>query len=66
MSRLFLELPRHGAHWEPVTWNEEERGTGTDRGATLPDSFIQDATPDVPGEAATTPEVLKEAIASLS
>jgi catechol 2,3-dioxygenase len=33
--------------WEPVTWNEEERGTGTYWGATLPDSFIKYATPDV-------------------
>lgn len=33
--------------WEPVTWNEEERGTGTYWGAALPDSFIQYATPNV-------------------
>ncbi len=53
--------------WEPVTWNEEERGTGTYWGATLPDSFIEYATPDVQGEpAAKAPEVLKDAIASLS
>lgn len=53
--------------WEPVTWNEEERGTGTYWGATLPDSFIQYGTPDVktPNQA-PAPEVLKEAIASLS
>jgi catechol 2,3-dioxygenase len=35
--------------WEPVLWNEEERGTGTYWGATLPDSFINYATPDVEG-----------------
>ena len=53
--------------WEPVTWNEEERGTGTYWGATLPDSFIQYGTPNVQGEAtAKSPEILKEAIASLS
>ena len=52
--------------WEPVTWNEEERGTGTYWGATLPDSFIEYATPDVQGEVTKAPEVLKEAIASLS
>jgi catechol 2,3-dioxygenase len=33
--------------WEPVTWNEEERGTGVYWGSTLPDSFINYATPDV-------------------
>jgi catechol 2,3-dioxygenase len=33
--------------WEPITWNEEERGTGTYWGATLPESFINYATPDV-------------------
>ena len=33
--------------WQPVTWNEEERGTGTYWGGALPDSFIQYATPDV-------------------
>jgi catechol 2,3-dioxygenase len=45
--------------WEPVTWNEEERGTGTYWGATLPDSFIQYATPNIEGEGAEpvkTPE----------
>jgi catechol 2,3-dioxygenase len=43
--------------WEPVTWDEEERGTGTYWGATLPDSFIQYATPNVEGEGAgKTPE----------
>jgi catechol 2,3-dioxygenase len=36
--------------WEPVTWSEEERGTGVYWGATLPDSFIQYATPNVEGE----------------
>ncbi|HTP99151.1 MAG TPA: VOC family protein [Casimicrobiaceae bacterium] len=33
--------------WEPVTWNEDERGTGVYWGGALPDSFIQYATPDV-------------------
>ena len=43
--------------WEPVTWNEEERGTGTYWGAALPESFIQYATPDVKaGEAVKAPE----------
>ena len=36
--------------WQPVTWDEEERGTGTYWGAALPDSFIQYATPNVAGE----------------
>ncbi len=52
--------------WEPVTWNEQERGTGTYWGAKLPDSFIEYATPNVPAEGVgAVPEVLKEAIASL-
>jgi catechol 2,3-dioxygenase len=45
--------------WEPVTWNEEERGTGTYWGATLPESFIKYATPNIEGEGADagkTPE----------
>lgn len=52
--------------WEPVIWSEEERGTGTYWGAKLPDSFIEYATPDVRGEVSQSPEILKEAIASLS
>jgi catechol 2,3-dioxygenase len=53
--------------WEPVTWDETERGTGTYWGARLPDSFIEYATPDVTADApAPVPEVLKQAIASLS
>jgi catechol 2,3-dioxygenase len=31
--------------WQPVTWNEEERGTGVYWGGALPESFIQYATP---------------------
>lgn len=33
--------------WEPVTWNEDERGTGVYWGGALPNSFIHYATPDV-------------------
>ncbi|MCW5746551.1 MAG: VOC family protein [Alphaproteobacteria bacterium] len=33
--------------WEPVIWNEEERGTGVYWGAELPESFLTYATPDV-------------------
>jgi len=36
--------------WEPVTWDEEERGTGVYWGATLPPSFIEYATPNVSAE----------------
>lgn len=36
--------------WQPVTWNERERGAGTYWGAALPESFIQYGTPDVGGE----------------
>ncbi len=35
--------------FEPVTWNEEERGTGVYWGAALPESFLNYATPDVGG-----------------
>ena len=53
--------------WEPVTWNEDERGAGTYWGAKLPDSFIEYGTPNVAGAPpAKVPEVLKDAIASLS
>lgn len=42
--------------WKPVTWNEQEHGTGTYWGAPLPESFIQYATPDiVPAEQKTNP-----------
>ncbi len=34
--------------WEPVTWNEEERGTGVYWGGALPASFLGYATPDMP------------------
>ena len=37
--------------WEPVTWNEEERGTGVGVGAALPESIQNNATPDVPTDA---------------
>ena len=33
--------------WEPVTWNEAERGTGVYWGTPLPESFINYGTPDV-------------------
>ncbi len=33
--------------WQPVTWNEQERGSGTYWGGALPDSFIQYGTPDI-------------------
>jgi catechol 2,3-dioxygenase len=33
--------------WEPVTWNEQERGTGVYWGGALPESFITYATPDI-------------------
>ena len=33
--------------WQPVTWNEQERGNGTYWGGALPESFIQYATPDI-------------------
>ena len=33
--------------WQPVVWNEAERGTGVYWGGALPDSFMSYATPDV-------------------
>jgi catechol 2,3-dioxygenase len=37
--------------WQPVTWNESERGAGTYWGGALPESFIEYATPDIePGD----------------
>ena len=41
--------------WEPVTWDEEERGTGTYWGTSLPDSFINYATPNVDKASNRTP-----------
>lgn len=38
--------------WEPVTWNEKERGTGVYWGGALPESFLTYATPDVEAAAA--------------
>ena len=34
--------------WQPVTWNEQERGNGTYWGGALPESFIEYGTPDIP------------------
>ena len=45
--------------WEPVTWNEQERGRGTYWGGALPESFIQYGTPDIAvGEAQPDPPKL--------
>jgi len=33
--------------WEPVTWDEEERGNGMYWGSALPESFLKYATPDI-------------------
>ncbi len=38
--------------WEPVVWNEEERGTGVYWGGALPESFLTYATPDIEATAA--------------
>lgn len=38
--------------WQPITWNEQERGTGVYWGGALPQSFLDYATPDVAGEPA--------------
>ena len=44
--------------WQPVTWNERERGTGTYWGAALPESFLKYGTPDIAGEAQAPPQGL--------
>jgi catechol 2,3-dioxygenase len=33
--------------WKPITWNEEERGTGVYWGGALPESFMTYGTPDM-------------------
>jgi len=38
--------------WQPVIWNEEQRGTGVYWGAPLPESFITYATPPMESKAA--------------
>lgn len=47
--------------WEPVVWNEAERGTGVYWGGALPESFIAYGTPDLPqadGPARGAPPVI--------
>jgi len=44
--------------FEPVRWNEDERGTGVYWGGALPDSFLQYATPDMPDAAAVAAPVI--------
>jgi len=39
--------------WEPVTWNEEERGTGVYWGGALPESFLYYATPNIEAQSAS-------------
>ncbi len=41
--------------WEPVTWNEEERGGGVYWGGALPQSFLDYATPDIEAVAERVP-----------
>lgn len=41
--------------WEPVTWNEEERGTGVYWGGALPQSFLDYATADAEAPAERVP-----------
>jgi len=41
--------------WEPVTWNEEERGTGVYWGGALPQSFLDYATPEAEAPAERVP-----------
>lgn len=42
--------------WQPVIWNEARRGRGVYWGGTLPESFLQYATPNVWGAAQPQPE----------
>jgi catechol 2,3-dioxygenase len=41
--------------WEPVTWNEEERGSGVYWGGALPRSFLDYATPEAEAPAERVP-----------
>jgi catechol 2,3-dioxygenase len=41
--------------WEPITWNEEERGSGVYWGGALPRSFLDYATPDAEAPAERVP-----------
>ena len=41
--------------WQPVIWNEQERGTGVYWGAALPDSFLNYGTPDPETHGLPTP-----------
>jgi catechol 2,3-dioxygenase len=44
--------------WQPVTWDEVERGAGTYWGGALPDSFIQYGTPNIEdGDAKPAPKL---------
>lgn len=43
--------------FEPVRWDEQDRGTGVYWGGALPESFLRYATPDIPGEVVGTPPV---------
>lgn len=43
--------------FEPIVWNEEDRGNGVYWGAALPDSFLNYATPDVAADDAETKSV---------
>jgi catechol 2,3-dioxygenase len=45
--------------WQPVTWDERERGAGTYWGAPLPESFLSYATPDIAdaGDKGKAPEL---------
>jgi catechol 2,3-dioxygenase len=44
--------------WEPVTWNEEERGTGVYWGGALPESFLHYATPDIRPQSAASEKAI--------
>jgi catechol 2,3-dioxygenase len=41
--------------WQPVIWNEQERGTGVYWGGALPDSFLNYGTPDPETHGTPTP-----------
>jgi catechol 2,3-dioxygenase len=41
--------------WEPVTWNEEDRGSGVYWGGALPQSFLDYATPEAEAPAERVP-----------
>ncbi len=48
--------------WEPIIWNEEERGTGVYWGGPLPETFLHYGTPDVVSIASESSTMLPDLV----